>query len=132
MDPCVVTQLFMGDIDDNQYQSNHTIEALQRTIVARQNLAVSNEEAKKRQKGDLTTENNKGETFEVTEQNTNNDRDNNEENEQNNAEQREDEAENKDIREIRIRFMENLVRFKKTTKETIEERERLMKLKEKI
>ena len=31
-----------------------------------------------------------------------------------------------------MRFMEDLVRFKKTTKETIKERERLMKLKERI
>ena len=48
MDPCVVTQRFMGDIDDTQYQPNHTIGALQRTNVARQNLAVSNEDAEKR------------------------------------------------------------------------------------
>ena len=80
---------------------------------------------------DLTTKNSEGEAFEVTEQNINNDRDNNE-NEQNNAEQREDEADNEDIREIRIRFMENLERFMQTTKENIEERERLMKLKERI
>ena len=39
---------FMGDIDDNQYQLNHTTGALQRTNVARQNLAISNEDAIKR------------------------------------------------------------------------------------
>ena len=35
-------------------------------------------------------------------------------------------------REIEIKFMENLERFKQTTKENIEERKRLIKLKERI
>ena len=91
-----------------------------------------NEDGNATTEGDLTAENNEGEVFEIAQQNTNNDRNNNEENEQNNAEQREEEAENENISEIRIRFVENLERLKQTKKENFEERECLMKLKERI